>query len=70
MGIRWPGPALIFRWRQWYQLGVSPVMVDALCFLKEDTIQILILKTYLCDYEKLADNKANAKLTKINGMPK
>ena len=21
MGIRWPGPALIFRWRQWYQLG-------------------------------------------------
>ena len=21
MGICWPGPALIFRWRQWYQLG-------------------------------------------------
>ena len=23
MGIPWPGPALIFRWRQWYQLAVT-----------------------------------------------
>ena len=29
MGIRWPGPALIFRWRQWYQLASQLIENEA-----------------------------------------
>ena len=31
MGIRWPGPALIFRWRQWYQLDILAEAISVKC---------------------------------------